>query len=497
MALMMFSQNGSACTVCNPFEGEIFTDADDPGHESCDSVEAAGAFHSGCHHSWEPVDADLALLKQEDELVSRGTEWEGHDMDTIQRRPDFEQRWDMLRKTNGSISATERTTLKTYTNNGYQKINGQLRNNPRFMYGNSVAPQVKKMDAVMARSSLKHDMTLVRGTNSTSLDEDLLMKHLGQSKGLTDAQLKNLVGKTFKDDGYFSTSAFRHGAFSGRKYDIEVIAPKGTRGVWVGPKGKTYYGGWNSGVSAHTLEMEFILDRGSEFRILSIRSAGGERIKMKVIIRQTAQDPAVRLQANLSAQRAANAAAKKLPIWAPPKPPTLNVPSISGPIPSPTSVAKGLEKMNIGQVPGVEVQAAWVQPGQMAIKLVDKSTGQVLKNQVVSVTKLEAQAAKTAGNAVQAVKYQQAPAVAAAAPAPTTAASTATAIMTGKVPAVHVKQMLLDLGMTKGQLAKAVGKSPSLITEWTGGGHGNLLNMSQWAQVKAQAVAWANPVKPY
>jgi hypothetical protein len=473
MSLFVFSANGSACQICSPFEGEIFSDDGAPGYPSTSEAEAAGAFHDGCHHSWDSV-SDPALIAYEDRIIAQGTEWHEIGDPSTQIGPGL---WDKyLNSINGHIDSTWLGSIKSYTNSGYQRINAILRGKAS---GSSRA--IAHIDKAMANSALKYNMTFWRGTNSSSLDRDLLQRVLGKTHGLDASDLQKLVGQTFEDKGYFSTSAFRGGAFGSRRYELEVISPKGTRGVWVGPTGQTS-NSWGTslrqGISVHLRETEFIMDRSTEFRILSA-TKNGNTIHLKVIARQKAIDPAARAAAQKAAAKAAKQAATQAA-----KPPVM--PTVSGPVPSPTSVAKGLEKMNVGAVgSNVEVQAAWVGPDKMAIKLVDKSTGQILKDAVVTVTKNEAKAAKAAGQGVQAAKFTQTPAPAAT---PSPAAATAA----GKVPAAEVKQLLTDLGMTKGQLAKAVGKSPSLITEWTGGGHGNLLAQSQWADVKAKAIAWAN-----
>ena len=170
----------------------------------------------------------------------------------------------------------------------------------------------------------------------------------------------------------------------------------------------------------------------------------------------------------------------------------------SGPVPSGSSVAHALEKIgyDLGVVhQNYNVEAAWSGADKMTVKLTNKwIQGDVLVKEV-SVSKSEAKAAKSSGKSVSASSLSATTSSApVSSPAPSSSpAKTSNAgstVTVGKVPASDVHQLLKDLGMTKGQLAKAVGKSPSLISEWTGGGHGNLMNASQWSTTKAAALAW-------
>lgn len=54
---------------------------------------------------------------------------------------------------------------------------------------------------------------------------------------------------------------------------------------------------------------------------------------------------------------------------------------------------------------------------------------------------------------------------------------------------------LKRLGLSKSQAAAACGVSPSLVTEWTGGGRHNLLAASRWTEVRKTLATFAKGIK--
>jgi hypothetical protein len=64
-----------------------------------------------------------------------------------------------------------------------------------------------------------------------------------------------------------------------------------------------------------------------------------------------------------------------------------------------------------------------------------------------------------------------------------------------RVPAAEVIALIDQLGITRAQLAKATGKSPSLVTEWVGKGRGHLVARSEWKAIEAAARKFAEGLK--
>lgn len=128
-----------------------------------------------------------------------------------------------------SLSAGELQAVKYYTGNGYSTLNSQLR------FGSSPSQTALRLDAALAKGQAPVDMVVHRGTTHYSL-----------------TTLK--PGDVFQDKGYVSTST---GSGFGGDVRMQIHVPKGSTGAFVDP------------ISTHQGEKEFLLPRGSRFRVVS------------------------------------------------------------------------------------------------------------------------------------------------------------------------------------------------------------------------------------
>ena len=151
------------------------------------------------------------------------------DMDTAQKHTD-----DWWR----SLSESERQAWKNYTGSGYSEINRGLRN------GGAPTPTAVKLSRSMEKTT--REFTVFRGSP------------------IPIEQFR--VGKLWTDKGFMSTAVNPGGAWTGTKF--EIIVSKGTKGRYIGKK------------STHPGENEFLLDRGTKFRVLSIT---GNTVKLITI----------------------------------------------------------------------------------------------------------------------------------------------------------------------------------------------------------------------
>ncbi|MEW6223487.1 MAG: hypothetical protein AB1627_02545 [Chloroflexota bacterium] len=63
------------------------------------------------------------------------------------------------------------------------------------------------------------------------------------------------------------------------------------------------------------------------------------------------------------------------------------------------------------------------------------------------------------------------------------------------MPAETFAAELTRLKLTKTQAAKALGLSPSSVSEFVGAGRGNLMAKSRWPEAKAKLAAFAKGLK--
>lgn len=154
---------------------------------------------------------------------------------------------------NNAISAEQRDAVVKYTGSAFTSINGHLRKGTlgtNQYYGEIV----KNMDAALAKSELKQPITVMRGSSASLL---------GGYNTVEDIQ-KYVVGQTVKDLGYTSTSADSQAAFGGAiTYKINIPAGKG-KGMYVAP------------ISKYKDEGEFLLPRGTSFKVSGVTSQNGK-----------------------------------------------------------------------------------------------------------------------------------------------------------------------------------------------------------------------------
>ncbi len=141
-----------------------------------------------------------------------------------------------------------------YTGTAYSNINARLRGLEKsFDPGNQEC--AIRIHQALSGASIPADCTVYRGVSS---------KALGMLRMLPDNML---VGKTFTDHGFMSTSLERNSAFGGDML-LEVDVPKGAHGAYVGDIS-----------SAGHYESEVLFDAGQQMRITGVRcDENGRRI---------------------------------------------------------------------------------------------------------------------------------------------------------------------------------------------------------------------------
>lgn len=143
-------------------------------------------------------------------------------------------------------TASEKAALKTYTGNDYVEINSMLRNTE-----NSGNPATKAVirQARKAMREIPQDIMAFRGMGSGTAFG------FSRDKDISKAQLDGLVGKTYHDPGFTSTSVQEAGYGYGQRIRAHISVPAGTRGAYV------------EGITQNKSEREIVLDAGSHFNI--------------------------------------------------------------------------------------------------------------------------------------------------------------------------------------------------------------------------------------
>jgi hypothetical protein len=158
-------------------------------------------------------------------------------------------------------SDKEKRDLKYYTSSAYSEMNGYLRG-----IRSTVSARAKTaIDG--AKKGMRPTTEPILVARGTGLDQ---FKEIGLRHGSGDLAF-GLTGKTFKDEGFVSTSAGGTAAFS-REAQLEIECPVGTPMAYVAP------------ISNFPHENEMLLQAGMEYKVLNVRKVGGKYvIRVRVV----------------------------------------------------------------------------------------------------------------------------------------------------------------------------------------------------------------------
>ncbi|WP_414168300.1 ADP-ribosyltransferase [Streptoverticillium reticulum] len=133
----------------------------------------------------------------------------------------------------------------------YVEMNGYLRGKAHLGTPH-VLHNIEETDKVLAGRPLPEDVMVVRGTGLSHIDVDSPLE---------------MVGDTFPDNGYMSTSLGNHPvpSFGGKEAILRLRVPKGTPALWVERISEF-------GVS----ERELLLGRGVEYRVTRVFRDNGQ-----------------------------------------------------------------------------------------------------------------------------------------------------------------------------------------------------------------------------
>jgi hypothetical protein len=149
-------------------------------------------------------------------------------------------------------SDRERRDLKHYTGSAYTEMNGYLR---------GIKPSIsdRSKNAIEgAKQGMRPTTEPLLLKRGTGLDQ---FKTLGLGRG-NGSIIWGITGKTFKDEGFLSTSAGGRAAFGGEAR-LEIECPVGTPMAYVAP------------ISNFPSENEMLLQAGMEYKVLNVRKQDG------------------------------------------------------------------------------------------------------------------------------------------------------------------------------------------------------------------------------
>jgi hypothetical protein len=170
--------------------------------------------------------------------------------------------------THKQMTTEEERSLHSYQSSGHDRINAELRGSRAIRDQHTHDTVTGNIDRVMARSKLKHDVTVHRGIY---LDTPHAEAELAKWK----------PGETIRDPGYVSTTASHDVAkrFGANQVHVTIRAPKGTPAIYMPtarPLSMTSRGSHN--------EHEVLLGRNLNYRVVSRKDTPGHTaIEVEVV----------------------------------------------------------------------------------------------------------------------------------------------------------------------------------------------------------------------
>jgi len=133
------------------------------------------------------------------------------------------------------------------------------------------------------RCTLKEDIWLNRGVNTSGASKFLDIPEEFFWNASQEEMEQAVLGKTVRDEAFFSCGSSRGSGFTGVKFN--VYCPEGTKGAYCEPFSAFGYGNqidygldWDGIYNPHIFgpELETLLQRGTEFRVIKAEKSYGE-----------------------------------------------------------------------------------------------------------------------------------------------------------------------------------------------------------------------------
>lgn len=298
--LVTVSKHGTACEICQQFEGRVYIDdvysggtKEDGKYPLLSEAMKQGMFHPNCRHGLDTYYKELEeeqietpkdeAIKEKEELVQNPTPAKNKNEVVEETKGSKEEPkvYTEYSEWAKSLTDDEREALYSYSNVwgiSSSKINGYLRSgsiNTGFLSAqqieqvtNDVKKAIKNLDSAISKFKTTETQTLYRG-----IDIDTLLS-LFTGKEKNSLGLKNiekvLKGNSYIEKGYSSTTGSLKEAlkFGNRKYVLEIEVPKGTNLAQMGL------------TSSYVTEQELLLARNIKYEFGEVIKMEKQRIKL-------------------------------------------------------------------------------------------------------------------------------------------------------------------------------------------------------------------------
>lgn len=186
-----------------------------------------------------------------------------------------------------SMTEEEKDTVVHYTSAGYDSMNNMLRGTDKVKNMNQkfIKEEIDIMTKAINKCELEQDTVLYRGIGQKGLKT--LFGNVLNELGLDDfsdmyiKDLKSvLVGRVGTDNAFGSCGSSEKTGFTEKDYQLRIIAPKGTKAMYVEPF-SAYGDGdgrqWDGKKKQESVgeENETIMQRGTTYKVIDVHGMDG------------------------------------------------------------------------------------------------------------------------------------------------------------------------------------------------------------------------------
>lgn len=154
------------------------------------------------------------------------------------------------------LPENEIKAIKGYTDNDYIHLNSVLRKGKLDVTDSETQEKISAITSAIDKSPLKEELVTFRGVNMNTAN-NFMFPNVDLRDGKNARE--QLLGATFQEDGFFSSSPRYQSQFAGGNgVKLTTICPPGTKALYIGKE------------SNYPYEKELLLQRGTQFEIKDV-----------------------------------------------------------------------------------------------------------------------------------------------------------------------------------------------------------------------------------
>lgn len=167
-----------------------------------------------------------------------------------------------------SLDKIDQRAITWYTGHGYEDMNSYLRGMIDSITDKDMEA-IKRVSDALSKTTIKENIVVTRGMGGDDAMTGLLNISTSELEQLLTDNPDGLVGLVMRENGFLSTTIDpKVNASFKSKYELKLNVPAGTHGAYIAP------------VTRFKDEHELLLDKGTAFRIESVKKLSGDKYRI-------------------------------------------------------------------------------------------------------------------------------------------------------------------------------------------------------------------------